>query len=488
MAGCEAWSAAPAEEVIIDQSATPHSPTGTPNATQTATVERPTATPSPTKVVEVVKEVPVDAHPMAPSPCYPPSHKSEIPPASSLQWSPDGEEVFFATDAAEVYAVLADGSRLRRLVAACGELSPGFKVGRETPFQVAPDGTRLVYATCEYPRPGAGPQPDGWDYRHELVVADIDGTQRQRLTTSAAFESYPTWSPDGSHIAYVSSEWVSVDRPVPSRHRTTRLYIMRADGTKPQRLGTGFDFVITQPPSWSPDGRWLAVTGFANEQEDRSQSGNRRWALHLIPTQSGREFLRLSDAASGASWSPDGQHLAFARLDDAGLALYTIAADATDLQRVTTIGGWGSWWSSHQTPNLSHTWVPIVAWSPDGSKILYSCGGICVVDLNDAPAREVPPSKETSSAEGDVFPAPTSRAEIRPTVLAGGMAAWSPDGSRIAILSNEDGPFVQTLAPDGSDVRMLVVQDRQDRLQSADDLRQAEMAARQAEIASRPPT
>lgn len=419
--GCEAWSAAPADVVVVDE---------------TAAVRSPTATPSPTQVVEVVKEVPVDAHPHAPSPCYPRTHKSEIPPASSLQWSPDGADIFFATDAAEVYAVAADGSRLRRLATAWAELSPGIKVGRETPFQVAPDSTRLVYATCEYLRPRAGTQPDGWDFRHELVLADLDGTQGQRLTTSASFESYPTWSPDGSRIAFVSSDWVSVARPLPSSERSTRLYLMQADGTDPQMLARGLDFIVRQPPSWSPDGRWLAVTGISDDQEwiaarreNRRPKSEGRLALFLIDASTGRESLRLSDAVSGASWSPDGQRLAFARLDDSELALYTIAADGTDAQRVTTIEGWRSWWPSYMRPSISRTWVPLIAWSPDGSKILYSCDGICVVDLDGTSVGNAP--------------------------LPGILAAWSPDGSRIAILDNKQA--LSSVAPDGSDVQVLVV-------------------------------
>ena len=202
-------------------------------------------------------------------------------------------------------------------------------------------------------------------------------------------------------------------------------------------------------------------------------------AIHIAAAD-GQGFKRLTSAVSGASWSPDGQRLAFAKPDGNKVALYTIAADGTDAQRVTTISGWHP---RYGVAEPSRAWIETVAWSPDGSKILYSCDGICVVDADDAPVHEASPARETSSAEGEVSPAPTRRAEMRPTFLAGDVAAWSPDGSRIAIL-NTAHPHLRTVAPDGSDVRLLAVQDQEGDLLSANDLRQLEIAARQAEIAA----
>ena len=121
------------------------------------------------------------------------------------------------------------------------------------------------------------------------------------------------------------------------------------------------------------------------------------------------------------------------------MALYTIAAGGTDAQRVRTITDWRHPLDDDRDPTQSWFYVD---WSPDGSKILYSCGGTCVVDLDDLPLREAPPSAER--------------------VAGWGAAAWSPDGSRIALVEFEgpdpysrQHPIVSTMAPDGSDVRVL---------------------------------
>ena len=351
------------------------------------------------------------------SACWPQTGTWDDPPKNSVQWSLDGAGIYFS-HAAEAYVAAVDGSRLRRIATAWTEAAnSGERVGRDAPFHVALGGARLVYATCEFSEPLRGPYSRPWDHQQDLVVVSLDGTQRQRLTATRIYESHPAWSPDGAHIAYVADA-------DPHSKVSSRLYLMQADGANRRRLKGDFDFVANQPPAWSPDGRWLAVTG-------ASDTGG-RFALHLVSIESGGDFVRLSDAVSGASWSPDGQRLAFAKPDGAEVALYTIAADGSDARRLATIVGW------QQRPGRqgripTQAWINTVAWSPDGSKILYSCGAleICVVTPDGTPVSAAP--------------------------LSGVLAAWSPDGLRIATLSAEYAPLVQTMAPDGSDVRVLVM-------------------------------
>ena len=385
-------------------------------------------------VQEVVVHVPPDKglvirheepHRDIATPCFPGIHRDPWQFENSIAWSPDGSAVLF-TRGPEILAVSADGSQLWPVVVPAPN-----GVGPMTAFDITPDGARIVYSTCDYPRAqeglvsAANEQLDVGDYEYEIAVVAIDGGEAQRLTTNGSFDNYPAWSPEGSQIAYISgsTELVSVER-------SSRLHVMQSDGTGRQPLWGGLDAVATDPPAWSPDGRWVAAAGV-------SDTGG-RLALHLISIESGQEFVRLSDAVSGAwSWSPDGQRLAFAKREGARLGLYTVAVDGTDAQRVTTIEGWRSWWPSWRTPDISRTWVETVAWSPDGSKILYSCNGICVVTPDGSP----------------VGPAP----------LPGNLAAWSPNGSRIVTISTgdpnpnrRDNPVISIMAPDGSDLRVLV--------------------------------
>lgn len=363
------------------------------------------------------------------------------PHANSVQWSPDGTMLFF-TFLGEVYAVAADGNRLRHIERPHRD---GL-VGHWTAFQLAPDGSDLVYASCEYPRSGVGPKPPPWEYQHDLVMRSLHDGARQRLTASNDFESYPAWSPDGTYIAYLSGSL---------GYRRNDLYVMEADGANARML-SGPDFVVNQVPAWSPDGRWLAVTGV-----DKPGGGatlkdiSDLQSLYIIPMPSGSGVRRLSDAVSGAAWSPNGQRLAFAKVDGDGVALFTIAVDGTDVQRVTTIVGWRTvtggrpaWLVRDDAPDPGIAWIDTVAWSPDGSKILYSCATmVCVAGVDGTLVSEAP--------------------------LNGLVAAWSPDGSRVAtlrpeFLDREHTPVVQLVAPDGANARTLVMQDAERQLRAAD--------------------
>ncbi len=311
-----------------------------------------------------------------------------------------------------------------------------------TAVDVSPDGTQVIYSTCAYPtRPGftytpstrhetdadgnpiivitsVEPNPELLNYDHELVRANIDGSEPQRLTTNTQFDNYPAWSPDGTRIAYLSNDHRYAGVSNSHSTRFLHLYTMAPDGSDIARVRDGA-VNVHLPPQWSPDGKRIAYV--------RHDSEFTMW-LYTIEIEGGAP-RRLRSTVSGPSWSPDGQRLAFAKADNDEVALYTVAADGSDSQRVTTITGWQPRYGDSVPTRAS---IGTVAWSPDGSKILFSCGGgICVVNVDGAPVSEAP--------------------------LPGNAAAWSPDGSRIAILSTEHGPVVQTVAPDGSDARVLVL-------------------------------
>ncbi len=400
---------------------------------------QPSAAPQDSPTPEAVSQAPVTAGSQPiPTPCGGPFRFGQRT-ASYAQWSPNGAEIVFS-HGADIYAVTADGSRLRH-IADTRRIHAG-----ETAFHLAPDGPRLVYATCEYPPPGTETRRSNSTEQQDLVIESLDRAHRQRLTVSARFENYAAWSPDGASIAYVDFE------PGPfTWEPSARLHVAQADGANARVLRGGFDFVAAQPPAWSPDGRWLAVIGIPSQQEWSAASSfgaslRGLAVLHLVSTSASGGFIRLSEAGSSASWSPDGKRLAFARPEAEGVALYTIAADGTDARRLTEIEGW----RSHLPPRQrelgpAHVWIPTVAWSPDGSRILYDCGGsVCVIDVD-------------GSAVG------RSPRQVADFPMG---ATWSPDGSRIAVvrlgrpdLNRPQQVALFTMSPDASNVRILVRHD-----------------------------
>jgi TolB protein len=78
----------------------------------------------------------------------------------------------------------------------------------------------------------------------DVYVVDANGTSLRRLTTSPGDDFDPSWSPDGTRIAFRRE-----------RSGEPEIWIMNADGTQQRRLTDGLS------PAWSPDGSLVAFAG-----------------------------------------------------------------------------------------------------------------------------------------------------------------------------------------------------------------------------------
>jgi TolB protein len=161
----------------------------------------------------------------------------------SAAWSPDGTTIAFSRlestsrplAEATLYLADADGSHVRSLGAApVHGVSPAW----------APDGTRLAFVSFddanELTCPAASCPPSG-----ELYVVGADGRGLRRLTRSKADDEHPSWSPDGSRIAFASGF------DVRSQGHAPWLMVIRASGGRAVRVGHMSGVV---DPSWSPAG------------------------------------------------------------------------------------------------------------------------------------------------------------------------------------------------------------------------------------------
>ena len=91
-----------------------------------------------------------------------------------------------------------------------------------------------------------------FEFRYNIYVVDTDGKNLLRLTQGPASDTYPTWSPDGTQIAFVSDRNNGID-----------IYLMNADGTNPIQL-THNVWEMDGGPSWSPDGRKIAFSSYSH--------------------------------------------------------------------------------------------------------------------------------------------------------------------------------------------------------------------------------
>ena len=100
---------------------------------------------------------------------------------------------------------------------------------------------RIAFASNRDGHPDVRP---GW-FTSEIYVMDADGGSQERLTKNLTEDQYPSWSPNGERIAFMSArEWDS------------EIYVMDADGGNPQRLTENRQ--EDGYPSWSPDSKRIA--------------------------------------------------------------------------------------------------------------------------------------------------------------------------------------------------------------------------------------
>ena len=266
-----------------------------PSASSTKRLPRPTPTRRPT--MEFINGE-------GDSVCYPWRGLYAWPWDVSVAWGADGD-IFFS-QGPELFAAREDGSAVRRVTRAWRVASrntsglPEPTVGSMIPFDVAPDGGSVAFATCRYPRPGVEPSHLHTEYQYELALVAARGGDVQRLTANATFDGYPAWSPDGRRIAFLR-ELTTEGENGGARDLVT----VAADGGDAQRIATGQDLNL-HAPAWSPDGRRLA---FVAQQQLYVADADRP---EVVDLESGA-VRPLAATISAPAWSPDGGRLAYAK-------------------------------------------------------------------------------------------------------------------------------------------------------------------------------
>ena len=232
----------------------------------------------------------------------------------------------------------ADGSKLRDIAQAWAPIRPRPEVGTMIPFDLARDGTQVVFATCAYPRPGSVTTGERANraYGYELTRVGAMGGAPRRLTANQVFDGYPAWSPDGRRVAFLHD---GVDGYVDARQLST-IGVDGADARGIVKASEG-TFPVLHPPVWSPDGRRLAFVGV-----DVSDG----FGLYTVAAD-GAELQQLSDlrpltktVGSAPAWSPDGSRIVIAIDDEPSLpdvVLYSMAPDGTGLRMLVRRDGDG---------------------------------------------------------------------------------------------------------------------------------------------------
>ena len=305
-----------------------------------------------------------------------------------------------------------------------------------TPLIDAPHS--YYYDELYLPQLTSGPSAVAWSPDSREVVYSMGGTLwRQRidsalarqLTDDVGYDYQPDWSPDGRLIVYVCS-----------RGRALELCQLEvASGARLQLTRGG---AVNVEPRWSPDGSRLLFV---------STTYHRHFHVFVAPLRAGRlgEAQRLVaevrsllpryyysayDHEINPTWTRDGQAVLF-------------------ISNRGRIHGTGGFWRMAAQPQASATelryeetnWGARPDYSPDGQRIVYSS----YLGRNNLQLWLMP------SGGGEPFPLTYGDwDETGPR--------WSPDGRRIAFISNRTGGLqLRILEFPGGDSRELAVTERE---------------------------
>jgi TolB protein len=265
------------------------------------------------------------------------------------------------------------------------------------------------------PQATSGPSSVAWSPDGRSLVVSMQGSlwrhtlgtrAAEQLTNGPGYDYQPDWSPDGRFVAYASYRSDAIE---------LRLLEV-ATGSTRALVSNG---AVNVEPRWSPDGRRIAFV---------STAYNRRWHLHTLAIENGepgavirltedvdsklpRYYYSRFDHEISPTWSPDGEELMF-------------------VSNRGHIWGSGGFWRMKAAAGAEPreiryeetTWKARPDWARDGKRVVYS----------SYLGRQWNQLWLMTSEGGDPFP--LTYGEFDATA-----PRWSPDGGRIAYISNEGG-------------------------------------------------
>jgi len=179
----------------------------------------------------------------------------------------------------------------------------------------SPDGSTLAFSSGE----------DGTDI---FAVNPFTGEPAHRVTVShGKSDTSPSYSPDGRQLAFMSD-----------RSGHPEVYIVDADGANVDLLtSTGFgDQLYRSNPDWSPDGRRVAF---------QSLIGGVFQVMTINVRDRSVQALTSEGRNEDPTWAPDGRHIVFTSSRSGAKQLWVLDTETYRMRQLTRVGSarQGSW-------------------------------------------------------------------------------------------------------------------------------------------------
>jgi len=193
-------------------------------------------------------------------------------------------------------------------------------------LDVSPDGSTIVF-----------------DLLGDIYTVPIDGGQATRLTSGMAYDVQPTFSPDGSQIAFISDHSGS-----------DNIWVIDAAGGEPEAVTRERQEAVSTP-QWDPEGDYLLA--------------RRRGRLWLYHRDGGSGLAittsELAGGAAGPIFSPDGRYVYFSSRGGGGGGFGGLSFTSWQVRRLDRVTG------DVQTITASPNGAFRPALSPDGNWLVY---------------------------------------------------------------------------------------------------------------------
>jgi len=297
--------------------------------------------------------------------------------------------------------------------------------GSESTPAFSPDGSRVAFTCAADARAS------------RICVKAVTGGAEKELTASDGFDSHPAWSPDGTRVAFLRTD----------RNGTSSLMLLSSSGADERHL-QALSALRHSRISWTPDGSAIAVA-------DSDPPGSPT-AIVIVAADSGRK--RRVTAPPGPNrgdhspvFSPDGRRMAFIR------SVGSLQIGSLYVLPVDRSGGPLGGASEIATDRRDLTGI---VWSADGQFLIGSAGGGLIrlpagggtaspLPFQDASEPSVSPDgrrlvytryvEQTAIYRLPGPGQPGTSSNLIASSRFNGSPAYSPDGSRIAFMSNRTG-------------------------------------------------